>query len=125
MRHKAPSACPVCGGQYEITRLTCQKCQSELGGHFTGCEFCELSNDDTLFILTFLKCRGSIKDVEKELGISYPTVRGRLDAVLERLGLKSSVSQGEIKEGRRQILSRLENGEITADQAADLLKNLL
>lgn len=125
MKHKAPSTCPVCGGQYEATRLTCTKCESELGGHFTGCDFCGLSNDDALFVLTFLKCRGSIKDVEKELGISYPTVRGRLDAVLERLGLKSSASADEIREERRQILSRLENGEINADQAAELLKSLL
>lgn len=125
MKHKAPSACPVCGGQYETTRLTCVKCESELCGHFTGCDFCGLSNDDALFVLTFLKCRGSIKDVEKELGISYPTVRGRLDAVLERLGLKSSASADEVREERRQILSRLENGEINADQAAELLKSLL
>lgn len=124
MKHKAPSACPVCGGHYEITRLTCQKCESELCGHFTGCDFCDLSNDDALFVLTFLKCRGSIKDVERELGISYPTVRGRLDAVLERLGLKSSASAEEIKIERQKILSRLENGEITADQAAELIKNL-
>jgi hypothetical protein len=125
MKHKAPSACPVCGGAYEITRLTCQKCESELGGHFTGCDFCNLTNDEELFVLTFLKCRGSIKDVEKELGISYPTVRSRLDAVLERLGLKSTISAEDIKEERKHILSRLETGEITADQAAELLKNLL
>lgn len=125
MKHKAPSACPVCGGAYEITCLTCQKCESELGGHFTGCDFCNLNNDETIFVLTFLKCRGSIKDVEREFGISYPTVRNRLDAVLERLGLKSTSSADEIKEERRQILNRLENGEITADQAAELLKNLL
>lgn len=125
MKHKAPSACPVCGGAYEITRLTCQKCESELGGHFTGCDFCNLTNDEQLFVLTFLKCRGSIKDVEKELGISYPTVRSRLDAVLERMGLKSTASSDDIKEERRHILSRLENGEITADQATELLKNLL
>lgn len=125
MKHKAPSTCPVCGGTYEITRLTCQKCESELCGHFTGCDFCDLVEEDIRFILTFLKCRGNIKDVEKDLGISYPTVRGRLDAILERLGLKTSASLEDIKEERRQILNRLEKGEITADQATELLKNLL
>ena len=125
MKRKAPSNCPVCGGQYETTRLTCSGCGSELSGTFVGCDFCRLTDEEEFFVLTFLKCRGSIKDVEKELGISYPTVRGRLDTVLERLGLKSSASTEEIKEERRRILSRLENGEITADQAAELLKNLL
>lgn len=124
MTHKAPARCPVCGGAYEITALTCQKCESALGGHFTGCDFCSLDDTETAFVLTFLKCRGSIKDVEKELGISYPTVRGRLDAVLDRLGLISTVSMLDIKEERRNILNRLDTGEITADEAAEQLKNL-
>ena len=124
MKLKAPTTCPVCGGEYEITRLTCKKCGSELGGHFSGCDFCNLSEEDAYFILTFLMCRGSIKDVEKHLGISYPTVRGRLDAVIKRLGLKGSASPEEIKEGRKQIFAQLDKGEINADQAAELLKNL-
>ncbi len=124
MKLKAPSECPVCGGQYEITKLTCKKCKSELGGHFSGCDLCSLSDDDTYFILTFLKCRGSIKDVEKQLGISYPTVRSRLDAVIKRLGLKTSISPEEIKEERKAIFDRLDKGEIDADQAAELLRSL-
>lgn len=124
MTHKAPTSCPVCGGTYEITALTCKKCESSLGGHFSGCDFCSLSNDDAAFVLTFLKCRGSIKDVEKELNISYPTVRNRLDAVLDRLGLISTVSMLDIKEERRNIINRLESGEISAEQAAEMLRNL-
>ena len=124
MKRVAPTNCPVCGGEYEITTLTCKKCSSSLNGHFSGCDFCNLSDDDAFFVLTFLKCRGSIKDVEKELGISYPTVRGRLDSVIKRLGLKSSVSPQEIKEDRRRIFEQLDKGEINADQAAELIKNL-
>ena len=124
MKLRAPSTCPVCGGSYEITQLTCKKCKSELVGHFNGCEFCELSEEDTGFILTFLKCRGNIKDVEKELGISYPTVRGKLDGVIKRLGLAGSVSPDEIKKEREAIFEKLNNGEISADQAAEMLKNL-
>jgi hypothetical protein len=124
MKRKVPSACPVCGGGYEITKCTCVQCGSELNGHFTGCDFCSLSDEDAYFVLTFLKCRGSIKDVEKELGISYPTVRSRLDAVIGRLGLKPALSPEELKAERRKIFERLENGEISADQAAEMLKNL-
>ena len=124
MNRKAPTACPVCGGDYEITKCTCKKCGSELTGHFNGCEFCSLSEEDTYFALVFIKCRGSIKDVEKELGISYPTVRSRLDAVIERLGLKPTMSADELKEERRLVFERLDKGEITADQAAEMLKNL-
>lgn len=124
MKMKAPATCPVCGGEYEITRCTCTKCSSELGGHFSGCDFCGLTDDEAYFTLTFLKCRGSIKDVEKELGISYPTVRSRLDSIIERLGLKPAMSGEELKEERRQVFERLDRGEITADQAAEMLKNL-
>ena len=124
MKRKAPTICPVCGGEYEITRCTCKKCSSELAGHFSGCDFCSLTEDETYFALTFIKCRGSIKDVEKELGISYPTVRNRLDTVIERLGLKPAMSAEDLKEERRIIFDRLDKGEITADQAADMLKSL-
>jgi hypothetical protein len=124
MKLTAPTTCPVCGGDYEITNLTCKKCSSELNGHFSGCDFCGLSDEDAFFVLTFLKCRGSIKDVEKQLGISYPTVRGRLDTVIKRLGLKSTTSAQDLKEERRQIIERLDKGEINTDQAAELLRSL-
>jgi hypothetical protein len=124
MKLRAPSKCPVCGGEYETTKLTCKKCKSELGGNFTGCEFCSLSDEDTHFILTFLKCRGSIKDVEKELKISYPTVRGKLDGVIKRLGLSGGISPEETKKERKEIFDKLNDGEISADQAAELLKNI-
>ena len=124
MVRTAPTTCPVCQGEYEITALTCKKCGSELNGHFHGCDFCNLSQDDAFFVLTFLKSRGSIKDVEKELGISYPTVRGRLDKIISTLGLVASLSQDEIKEERNKVFSRLENGEITAIEAAELIRNM-
>ncbi len=122
-KYKAPSTCPVCGGEYEITALTCKKCKSELNGRFEGCEFCSLSPNEQVFLRAFLKCRGNIKEVEKELSISYPTVRSRLEALLLKLGLpgKADIS---IKEERNVILQQLENGEITADEAASQLKNL-
>lgn len=124
MKRKAPSVCPVCGGQYETTKLTCSGCKSELSGHFSGCGFCRLSDEEEYFVLTFLKCRGSIKDVEKALGISYPTVRGKLDAVIKKLGLESSMSSDEIKNERKAVFDRLDRGEITAEEAAELLKNI-
>ena len=124
MARTAPTTCPVCQGDYEITTLTCKKCSSELNGHFHGCDFCDLSQEDAFFVLTFLKCRGSIKDVEKDLGISYPTVRGRLDRIISTLGLTASLSKDEIKVEREKIFTQLENGEITATEAAELIKNI-
>lgn len=124
VKRKAPFNCPVCGGQYETTRLTCSGCNSELSGKFSGCDFCKLTDEEEFFVLTFLKCRGSIKDVEKAMGISYPTVRGKLDAVIKKLGLESSMSSDEIKQERKKVFDRLDRGEITADEAADILKSI-
>jgi hypothetical protein len=123
MKLKTPSSCPACGGEYETTVLTCKKCHSQLSGNFSGCAFCKLSDEDANFLLTFVKCRGSIKDVEKELGISYPTVRGKLDTVIKNLGFVDNTSQAEIKKNRKGIFDKLSQGEISADQAAEMLKN--
>ena len=122
-KFKAPSICPVCGGEYEITALTCKTCKSELVGRFEGCEFCSLTQNEKAFLRAFLKCRGNIKEVEKELGISYPTVRNRLEALLSRLGLLGK-SENLAKEERKRILEQLESGEITADEAAEILKTI-
>lgn len=122
-KYKAPSTCPVCGSEYEITALTCKNCKSELNGRFEGCEFCALSEGEKSFLAAFIKCRGNIKEVEKELGISYPTVRSRLDRVIERLGYENKQA-AIVKEERRSVIKQLENGEITADEAAEALKNL-
>ena len=122
-KYKAPSTCPVCGGEYEITALTCKNCKSELNGRFEGCEFCGLNESEKGFLSTFIKCRGNIKEVEKDLGISYPTVRNRLDNIISRLGYENRRT-AEVTEERKNIIKQLEDGEITADEAAEALKNL-
>ena len=124
-KYKAPSTCPVCGGEYEITALTCKKCKSELNGRFEGCEFCSLNAAEKSFLMAFIKSRGNIKEVEKELGISYPTVRNKLDAVISKLGLEASkTSATSIKEEQKKIIQQLENGEITATEAEEILRSL-
>ena len=124
-KYKAPSVCPVCGGEYEISTLTCSKCKSELSGRFEGCEFCALTENEKSFLAAFIRCRGNIREVEKELGISYPTVRNRLDGIIARLGYNTRpIDPAAVKEGRDTILQQLENGEISADEAAELLLRL-
>jgi hypothetical protein len=72
MKYKMPNKCPVCGNRLTVTRLCCYKCSTVIEGSFRPCEFCNLPSEDLEFIKIFIKCRGSIKEVEKELGISYP-----------------------------------------------------
>lgn len=81
------SACPACTGPLEVEAYGCPACGTRVEGSFAGCTFCGMSDEDRYFCLVFLQCEGSIKDVERIMGISYPTVKSRLEklrAFLER-----------------------------------------
>jgi hypothetical protein len=79
-----------------------------------------LSGEQLHFVEVFLACRGNIKEVEKELGISYPTVRGKLNEVVSSLGYEIK-KKNEVDE--KKVVSMLEKGEITAEEAIKLLKD--
>lgn len=113
------SKCPVCDGKMDVTKLHCNTCDSRLEGRFTTCKFCQLSSEQLEFIEVFLASRGNIKEVERLLGISYPTVRSRLDNVIEALGYRV---EREEDNHRKDILRALNNGEITVEEGIRLLK---
>ena len=112
---KVISRCPVCDSELTVTRLKCASCDTVIENNFRLSKFDYLSEEELYFTETFLRCRGNIKEVEKELSISYPTVRSKLDAVINA-GADSQASR------REEILKALENGEITAEQAIAQLK---
>lgn len=97
MSFKIISKCPVCNSKLIATRLKCKKCETIIENDFELSKFSYLSSEQLNFIEVFIKCRGNIKDVEKELGISYPTVRSKLDDVISALGYIPSKSKDEIK----------------------------
>jgi hypothetical protein len=117
--YKVLSKCPVCNDKLKITKLKCKRCNTVIENEFEFSKFDALSSEHLGFVETFLKCRGNIKDVEKELGISYPTVRSKLDEVILALGLKSEETKTK---DNTEILDMLEKGEITAEEAMKLLK---
>lgn len=126
---KMPSRCPVCSGDLTVTRLRCKHCDTGIDGNFEASKFSQLSKEHLEFVEIFLKSRGNIKEVERELGISYPTVRGRLDAVLEALGYR--VEPAAVEETnrakqtkRKEILDLLNKGELSSEEAVKMLKNL-
>ncbi len=118
--------CPVCGDELEVTRLHCPSCDSALEGNFALGRFQRLTREQMQFVETFIKNRGSLKDAGLELGISYPTVVNRLNDLLTALGYTDRVKAAEelaiSPEQRKEILDQLAQGQITADQAARLLK---
>lgn len=121
MKREALGKCPVCGSDTEVTRISCDVCDTHIEGHFQLCKFCRLSAEQKSFIDVFIKCRGNIKEVEKELGVSYPTVKNRLEDVAGALGYKGE-PEPQAPGKRKEILDKLNNGEITVDEAINLMK---
>ena len=138
--YEAPHQCPVCQNRLQITKVQCDKCETVIEGKFKQCDFCLLPKEDLAFVRTFIQCRGNIKDVEKELNISYPTVRSKLDNVIDKLGLKVDRAdrtedkqierpedperQALFQSAKDDILARLSKGELTAAEATRLIKEL-
>ena len=125
------STCPVCEGELAITRLHCRSCGTALEGEFGVGRFGRLSREQLSLLESFLRSRGNLKDLERELGISYPTVRGRIEALLRALGLADGDEatadepiESDDAEKRRAILDQLARREITAEDAAEALRAL-
>ena len=134
--YPVPGICPVCGDHLAATRLHCGRCATTLEGLFTLGRFHYLSREQQQFIGIFIKCRGKIKDVEQELGISYPTVVRMLDEVVAALGLDETEEIPDAApipstpepppaisfEQRRTILDDLSQGRISSAEALRLLQ---
>lgn len=127
MANKPLGICPVCGEELSITQFHCTHCDTTVEGYFDNCKFCLLNHEQQDFVETFLRVRGNIKEMERELGISYPTVRNRLDAILKALGYRVDHPEPvdeAAREKRRDILDALGKGELTAEEATKKLKQL-
>lgn len=115
--------CPGCGGDLAVTELSCTSCETVIQGRYEPCLFCRLSPEDLSFLELFVKNRGNVKEMERELGISYWSIRTRLDEVVTRIGFEEPVNApgDNLRHHRRDILERLDRGEISVAEATDLL----
>jgi hypothetical protein len=112
--------CPSCEGELAAVRLSCGSCGTSLEGKFEIPPLLQLSSDDLAFVTAFVRSSGSLKAMAQLLGASYPTVRNRLDEILKKL---EAIENG-IDKKRHAILDALENGELTAEAAAEQLKKV-
>ncbi len=149
MGHDVIATCPVCSGELSVARLHCRSCGTALEGEFSVGRFGRLDREQMSLLESFLRSRGNLKEMERELGISYPTVRGRVDALIRSLGLSDGPDDGtDVADGfakgfadgfadgfdaqpaadaaaeRRMILEQLARREIDADEAATRLREL-
>jgi hypothetical protein len=136
MPHDVISTCPVCAGELAVTRLHCRQCGTTLEGEFSVGRFGRLTKEQLALLESFLRSRGNLRDMERELGISYPTVRGRVEALVRALGFgprdgsdeadeeAGTISNADAAAARQQILERLSKGEIGAEDAATAIRAL-
>lgn len=117
--------CPICKDTLHVTRLHCRNCDTGIEGHFTLGRLYTLTSEQLDFVETFIRCEGKIKWVEKELNLSYPAVRARLVDVIRAMGYESGVPEekGVADDVRQQILSDLNSGKLTAEEAMELLRD--
>jgi hypothetical protein len=113
---RMPPRCPSCGGELVIVKVACPSCGAEVSGEFDACPVCRLEGDHRKVFEIFLQSRGNIRDVQRALGLSYPTTRIRVEEVFRELGQPSRPPDP------LKILQRLRAGEIDLASAEKLIK---
>lgn len=147
MAHDVIATCPVCAGELAVTRLRCGGCGTTIEGEFGVGRFASLTREQTQVLESFLRSRGNLRDMERELLISYPTVRARVEALVRALGFgprdeaepgpgagasagaearaaAATTTADEIQARRRDILERLAGHELSAEEAAEAIRAL-
>ena len=118
---RPPISCPVCSQQLALTRLSCPSCSTELSGVFAMCEFCGLTDDDREVLRVFLASRGNMKELERHLGVSYPTARARFDSLLGKMGIERAPAAPAAN--RLELMEQVARGEIGVDEALKRLES--
>ena len=147
MPHDVIATCPVCTSELAVTRLRCGECGTTIEGEFGVGRFGRLTREQTQVLESFLRSRGNLRDMERELGISYPTVRNRVEQLVQALGFgprdqadadgaAATAAQAasdapadantpdQLTAGRQAVLERLARHELTAEEAADAIRSL-
>ena len=124
-KHPMPTHCQVSGEPLEVTRLNCPESGVTIEGRFQPNEFALLPSENLEFLRIFVKVRGNLKEVERIMGLSYPTIRQRFETLVSVLGYEAAPEpRPERRQKRSEILERLERGEVSAEEAARELQML-
>jgi len=121
----APERCPACSGELRVTQLRCERCDTEVNGRFARERLVNLPDPYASVLEMFLRLRGNVKEMERSLGLSYPTIRSRLEEAFDAAGFGRSGSERQsAKERRTEIIGQLSRGEVSAAEAAEQIRRL-
>ena len=121
MRKEGIGTCPVCQNTLQATRLSCNVCHTEITGEFELSRFSYLNKEELNFVETFMRVYGNIKEMEKELDVSYPTVKKMLEQVVVKMGFEARDTR-EPSTSTHELLTKIKNKEISVNDALTLLK---
>jgi hypothetical protein len=107
-----------------ITQLSCTNCETAVVGHYPLSVFARLSDESLTFLENFIRNRGNVKEMEREMGQSYWTIRNRLDKVIAEMGFDVQPDEDALAERRKEILAQLSAGEIEVEEATKQLSEL-
>lgn len=141
MPHDVIATCPVCSGELAVTRLHCRACGTTLEGDFNVGKFGHLSREQMAVLESFLRSRGNLRDMERELSLSYPTIRARVEALVRALGFGPradgdqavdvagaaadlTAAGADLVVARQHILEQLAKHEMSVEEAATAIRNL-
>lgn len=119
--HRMPITCPACDSRMAVTELACPECSTRVQGVFEGPGLYRLTREQLQFVEVFLRNRGNIREVERDLKISYPTVRSRLDQVIEAMGYPVT-NRPESNTAVEEALDALHRGEMSFEEALNIIQ---
>jgi hypothetical protein len=111
-----PSSCPICHASLAITRLHCASCGTTIEGNFQSGGWAGLSSEQLSFLEVFIRCEGKLNRMEREVGLSYPTLRNRLAEIIRAMGFEPGANDLS-EETRRKVLEEVAAGRLTAQDA--------
>jgi hypothetical protein len=127
--YRAPDQCPTCHSSLTIRELGCQVCGTSLRGNWAGNPFSKLNDEQQAFLSLFVRSRGNLSEVERALGVSYPTVRAKLEEIIDVLEPEDpAAAEPEPSRGRapdrQDVLGRVASGELRVQDALEQLRRL-
>lgn len=123
MANQLITTCPVCGDRLGVSKLHCRTCDTGIEGYFELGRLGNLSSEQLAFVETFIRCEGKFNRMEKELELSYPTLRSRLTDIIRKMGYEVGPEPEPLTdEARHQILDDLASGRVSSEQAMALLQ---
>lgn len=121
--YPAPSNCPTCGHALDVRELHCPDCDTTVRGRWTPSVFQRLTEDQQTFLRIFVRSRGNLSEVERSLGVSYPTVRAKLEEIIELLQ-ETPAPQPAPSETRDEVLRLIASGRLSVDEGLERLQRI-